>query len=125
MSEQSSFDQFAEQVMQRPLPKNPMGRIRVLAKELAEGAAAGYWPISIRMFRGVFIQSDDHQMLIRYVGERWGNQYPNLSLLVTNGYLGVDNSDLVVAKPAFDLLEEIDPASIFISYKRSESSAFA
>ena len=36
------------------------------------------------------------------------------------------NSDtLVITRQAFDLLDEAEPASIFISYKRSESSAFA
>jgi hypothetical protein len=52
-------------------------------------------------------------------------QYPNLTLLVSNGYLQADNNDLYLTRAAFDLLQEAEPASIFISYKRSESSAFA
>lgn len=125
MSDQNQFEQFMERDLQRPLPQNPMARVRTLAKELAEGAASAYWPTAIRTFRGVFVQSEDQQNLIRYISERWNNDYPNMSLLLNNGYLSVIENDLIIAKPAFDLLEEVEPASIFISYKRSESSAFA
>ena len=33
------FEAFMQRVMQRPLPNNPMARIRTLAKELAEGVS--------------------------------------------------------------------------------------
>ncbi len=63
MSEATQFDTFLKRVSQRPLPQNPMTRIRFLAKELAEGAAVGLWGISFRMFRGQLVTSEDQQDL--------------------------------------------------------------
>ncbi len=127
MSELSPLDSFMHRVAQRPLPQNPMTRIRTLAKELAEGAAIGLWDISFRMFRGVLVTSEDQQGLIRYLNERWDNASPNFGLLMGNGYLHYEtsNNDFYITKAAFDLIDETEPENVFISYKRSESSAFA
>lgn len=127
MSEVNPLNTFMQRVSQRPLPQNPMTRIRTLAKELAEGAAIGLWDISFRMFRGVLVTSEDQQGLIRYLNERWDNASPNFGLLMGNGYLHYEtsNNDFYITKAAFDLIDETEPENVFISYKRSESSAFA
>jgi hypothetical protein len=119
-------EQFIERLTQRPLPSNPMARVRTLAKELAEGAAAGHWRMYLYTFRGEL--TGDQEYILTYLEKRWKNNNPGLDLLIGNQYLQQysPNSDTyVISREAFDLLDEVEPASIFISYKRSESSAFA
>ncbi len=70
-----------------------------------------------------------------YFKHRWAapifDQFPEYSVLFTRGYLTptkdlydrVDGVQLLA--PAFELLDETEPANVFISYKRSESSALA
>jgi len=120
------IEQFIERLTQRPLPSNPMARVRTLAKELAEGAAAGHWNMYLYTFRGAL--TTDQEAILTYFSKRWNEKQPGLDLLIGNQYLQhySPNSDtLVITRQAFDLLDEAEPASIFISYKRSESSAFA
>jgi hypothetical protein len=149
----AKFQLFIDRVTQRALPQNAMARVRTLAKELAEGAAEGHWGTSISQFRGMI--NDRRvliYLMMRWVGakttdaeqlsrldERARNDdiqaladaifdsgsAPLLSLLMNNGYLTFDQSNYVVQKPAFDLLEDNEPANIFISYRRRDSSAFA
>lgn len=123
MTDEERFQAWLTKVCARELPQNPMARIRTVAKELAEGAAENHWGISIRVFRGAIVESEER--VVQYLTQRWEMNYPNLTLLVSNGYLQADNNDLYLTRAAFDLLQEAEPASIFISYKRSESSAFA
>lgn len=112
---------FVARLRETALPNNPMGRVRTLAKELAEGAVEGMWGADIRTFRGSI--TDENVQF--YLGHRWDGQFPNLLLLVTNGYLQSDTNTIYLTKAAFDLLDEAEPSSIFISYRRSDSSAFA
>jgi hypothetical protein len=127
MSETTPFETFMQRTVQRPLPQNPMTRIRILAKELAEGAAVGLWGISFRMFRGQLVTSEDQQDLLTYLNDRWNKAWPHFGLLISNGYLKFDagENDVYLTKAAFDLIDESEPANVFISYKRSDSSAFA
>jgi hypothetical protein len=126
MTEPTGFDQWLHRVCERPLPTNPMAQIRALAKELAEGAALRYWDVQLYLFRGVLTQSASQQMLLTYLKRRWNDEYPSLGLLIRNQYLFAHTNDtLDISEKAFNLLEEAEPANIFISYKRSESSAFA
>jgi hypothetical protein len=122
------LEQFIARVKSRPLSNNPMTRVRTLAKELAEGAVEGVWGLSISSFRGVVNEAP----VLTYLDERWSDSAPNLGLLVSNGYLSLNTNPqnssqatLNIGKSAFDLLEENEPSSIFISYRRDDSSAFA
>jgi len=120
------YEQFLERILERPLPQNPMQRVRTLAKELAEGAAVGHWSMYLYTFRGALMGDQDH--LLAYMTKRWNDNFPGFDLLMGNQYLQPysPNSDtLVLTREAFELLDEAEPASIFVSYKRSESSAFA
>lgn len=126
MSDQTKFEQFMQTVLQRPLPQNPMARVRTLAKELAEGATQGVWGVEISTFRG----SPNEAPVQVYFKQRWEDKSPHIGILVSNGYLTYNptssqQGDWIITKAAFDLIEEVEQASIFISYKRSESSAFA
>lgn len=122
------LDQFIIRTQNRPLSNSSMTRIRVLAKELAEGAIEEVWGASIPTFRGGI----NDPAVLTYLTQRWGDSPPNLDLLIHNGYLLFDakrqdssQAMLHITKAAFDLLEEVEPSSIFISYRREDSSAFA
>jgi hypothetical protein len=128
-----TLDEFITKVTQRPLPQNPMARIRTLAKELAEGAVEEIWDVSISTYPEYNNEDGQHQTkynlrddnIKTYVHKRWNDEIPALRLLVSNNYLHQNKSNFRILQPAYDLLDETAPSTIFISYKRSESSAFA
>ncbi len=136
----TALDEFLQSVSQRPLPRNPVARIRTLAKELAEGAAAELWAVQFftQGFPGLPGHEDDTlylpqpEFIRQYLYQRWGSYgaFPDLSLLERMGYLTLLGGDRFsntysLTQAAFALVETVEPSTIFISYKRSESSAFA
>lgn len=153
---QDKFEQFMQNVMQRPLPDHPMTRVQTMAKEMAEGAVERLWLPSLR-FTGAMhpsrlieevarrvdqnphlpLSSSTHIALglqeeegvkkfLKYVAFRWKLDYPDLELLAVNGYISMPSgTSFSILKPAFDLLTEAEPSTIFISYRRKDSSAFA
>lgn len=121
MSEMSKLEQFMAKVNARPLPQNPMTQVRTMAKELAEGAAAGLWGVGLYGFRGTITDPD----VLPYFEGRWQSGGPQIGLLVMNDYLRWDGNTAFITKASFDLIDEAQPTSIFISYRRKDSSAFA
>ncbi|HLV35948.1 MAG TPA: toll/interleukin-1 receptor domain-containing protein, partial [Spirillospora sp.] len=132
-----TLDEFISKVSQRPLPQSRIAQVRALAKEMAEGAVEGVWETTFSAWHkdreegavGNRFQPDPDN-LARYMEKRWQNDSPSLTLLVSNGYLNAEPHDrfrtyFTITRAAFDLIDEVEPAKIFISYKRSESSAFA
>lgn len=128
------LEEFIAKVSQKPLPNNPMARIRTLAKELAEGVVIGLWNTKIYFvstppdeYGGSNINYDEFSSaeLTNYLSQRWDNNQPKLQLLKTLDYIDWLTGGFEITKSAFSLLEEIEPSTIFISYKRSESSPFA
>lgn len=120
------LNQFMERVLQRPMAQSAMGRMRTLAKEMAEGASEELWGTVIyRAFRDEVYPTGDE--IGTYLEKRWGGKQPGAYLLISNGFLEqVGESALYgLTKAAFDLIEEVEPSRIFISYRRKESSAFA
>lgn len=116
------LDEFLERVSARDIPKHPMGRIRLLAQELAEGAYEGVWPLELYAFRGDVADGGINQ----YLKERWNEENPSFALLTIMKYMEWNGSNsYIITKQAFDLLGEAQPADVFISYRRKESSAFA
>jgi hypothetical protein len=128
-----TIESFLERVKQREMPINPLARIQVLARELAEGAASSLWAVTFDRFDIERGEKDDNSLhLAAYFDTRWTgiDNSPHLSLLARNGYLDAEeqgrfSSVYTITKAAFDLLHITDPSRIFISYKRTESSAFA
>lgn len=118
-----TLKEFITAVCQRPLPQNPMARIRTLAKELAEGTVVDVWDINIRTYRGKIMDTN----VQAYLKERWQDNAPHYSLLYRMNYLteGVTPNDLAPTPLAFALIEDTEPSTIFISYSRKESSPFA
>ena len=108
-----------------PLPKDPIQRIQRFAYVLAWGAINEKWDASLSYFRGELTDSGPRQ----YIQEVWGNQPPALGLMMALGYMIIareGNPILVqLTEKTFGLLNAPPPVSIFISYRRSVSSALA
>ena len=134
-----TIDDYIALVTARPKPTNPISRVKTFARELAEGASYELWGST---FSIVFPRQGneeeepkppvpDSANLKAYITARWGlGQHPGYDLLLRQEYTSVESSDwfrgyYALNKSAFDLLTEVEQATIFISYKRSESSAFA
>lgn len=134
--EDKKFDLFTERITQTPLPLDttPMARIQMFAREMAEGALHEFWDFFIEFGRTGSIKFnrlqhdksrfESHYFNI-YLYRRWNNKYPRLELVALNGYINLTDAGFEINKSSFDLRKEVEPANVFISYKRSESSAFA
>ncbi len=129
--------------LEDPVPDDPIQRVHAFARDLAYGALVSKWE-SVLYFRiGENEDFPGKDSISSYLGEKWKNEKPpRMSTLVSFGYatvipprppeLGQHRSPLDVGgakysltEKAFALLKQPAPASIFISYSRRESSAFA
>lgn len=117
------FEEWLEQVCQRPLPRNPMARVHTYVKELAEGSILQFWPVRLIAIEDGFRDTD----VEKYLDRRLNDGMLSVTLVESMGYIHhISNSAVYqLTQKAFALLDEAEPANIFISYKRSESSAFA
>lgn len=128
--------------MENPLkqtpPSDPMERIYTLARDLAYGAVNGNWSPRIHEdFLGVGMPTwintapvGDMSTIDTYLEEKWGEDHPILDVLVSFGYmdsLGKLESGArayVLTPKAFSLLQKpTAPPSVFVSYRRNQSSA--
>ncbi len=159
MADDKAFQDWLDHVMQYPLPRNKMARVRVLAKELAAGAIETLWGFEMISLYRDSIESEDaaryatpellarlkaedrgtvlvpvDDRLKRYFRERWGcpdfDNFTEFTVMIMRGYATLNQVSgaevwLNIGEPALDLLEKTDPSNVFISYKRSESSALA
>ena len=114
-----------------PLPTDPIQRIHRYAYDLAWGAINGLW--SAR-FAVVFYGSGGSEYsdgLYDYINDIWRKDEqnePSINLLESFGYLyKVPDAEYSyqLTEKAFALLDQAPPVSIFISYRRSVSSALA
>jgi hypothetical protein len=148
-----TFDEFIELVKQRPIPNNSIAKIRTFAKELAEGATLGFWSsiipiheayskndiidyeISLKVYLSIEIptiftekyrlEPIQLERILRYYDFKWSSTPVSFDLLRSNNFISINNGGMEITAEAFALLSDSDPSTIFISYKRSESSAFA
>ena len=124
----SDLDKFLEERRQIPIPSGDVARIKLLAKELALGIHRNLWTSTIWTelgdVPGGSIPLDEKA---EYLEKRWGDHHIRLELLRGHGYIHYNGlrKGHTLTKAAFDLLDETEPYNIFISYKRSESSALA
>ncbi len=120
----SELEKFLEERSKIPIPSGNVARVKLLAKELAMGVHQGLWTRSFSIIAGRHVVSEQK----RFFEKRWEVQdaYQMLEVLIGHGYAEIsDNSNRALTQAAFDLLDETEPYNVFISYKRSESSAFA
>lgn len=108
-----------EDPLRQPLPNDPLERIHRLARDLAYGAVHNMWNSQIITTNG---WADGVPRYLRV----WGGDHPNIYLLNSFAYVAKQGpGEYILTEKAFALLERpaVSP-SVFISYRRSESSAF-
>lgn len=125
------FQNWLDRVRQHPTPLNPKAAARIYAKELAEGAYKGFWETT-------FVRDDTRRrlkivspmfmanFLAEYQEERWQKQEPRIEILealqLVEKYA---TKNYKLSKAALELVDDLEPYSVFISYSRKQSSAFA
>ena len=123
----SDLDKFLEEREKIQIPDGDVARVRLLAKELARGVYKKLWKGTFFVNRGEYISRTE--LLYKYFEQRWeatDDVSHYLELLQGHGYIEkLNNSSYQLSNAAFELLREPEPYNIFISYKHSESSAFA
>ncbi len=142
-----NLDEFIDRTRQHPIPQSGIKRVRMLARDLAEGAAEEVWKTVIALrFQEVSSSNSDAEQtteritmllpenpdITRYLLAKWGgyDRFPHWHLLESNGFFTILNDgrfsvDYKLTQAAYELVEVLEASSIFISYKRSESSALA
>ncbi len=116
---------------EQPAPTEVLEKVRAFARDLAYGAATGLWHSQIR-WQQLFYRdiSNTSVVFAQYLGPKWGTDFPSEYLLLSFGYFkeyGIEAgySVYLLTDRAFQLLERPSRApDVFISYRRSESSAF-
>ncbi len=124
-----------------PRPQDSVAQVRAFARDLAYGALQGDWPAKFAMHYGDGRFGTDDWAVKNYLAQKWDSNPPNLYLLVSFGYLQDQRRDVqappnfkapmpaiwefLLTDQAFALLEQPTATSVFISYRRGESSAFA
>ncbi len=121
----SDLDKFLEERGKIPIPSGNVARTKLLAKELALGFDRNLWRHTFRADRGRDIPAPSD--LYRYFEERWKATDVRfyLELLQSHEYIVANVGLYEITPAALALINETEPYNIFISYKRSESSAFA
>lgn len=111
------------------IPSNPVGRVKAMVREIATGAMAGYWvPSFVVRWEVDHIEwrIDGFPLFNEYINAKWGEDLPNVNLLASAGYLENRlDTEYFLTPIAYGLIEETAQVPVFISYRNSESSAFA
>ncbi len=125
----SELEKFLEERSKIPIPSGDATWVKLLAKELAIGANRNLWsPRGILMFMagGARAMCDN---ATKYFEQRWrGNDLDHLLevLLAHEYFIKLEsNHPPKLTTNAFDLIEEVEPHDVFISYRRLDSSALA
>lgn len=127
----SDLDKFLEEREEITIPDGDVLWVKLLAKELVLGVYRKLWHSTISIMQsddigGEFVPVGD---LAEYLEKRWKDRHigHRLQLLQGHGYIHYNGSGkgYTLTKAAFDLIDEAEPYNVFISYKRSESSALA
>lgn len=129
---------MTDHVIYEPLPSKVSEYLERLARDLAYGVENGLWENS---FYIVYIPGWDcyfsgdswarSNEVIDYINQVWGEVKPPLKDMIQRKYLqpvqgiGDDITLFELTEKAFDLVKAVKPISIFISYRRVQSSAFA
>ena len=116
---------------EQQVPNDMLERVRDFARDLAYGAATGLWHSQIRWQQLLYPDISNISMVFaQYLGPKWKTDFPSEFLLLSFGYLKEYGNEAgysvyLLTDRAFELLERPSrPPDVFISYRRSESSAF-
>ncbi len=122
--------------IEQPAPTDPLDRIHALARDLAYGAITGQWSSKINLsWAGPeqyswISQEGSTAAIDDYLEKKWNNDHPSANVLMSFGYFSLlaerDSGTTVylLTDKAFALLQKpTAPPSVFISYRRSQSSA--
>lgn len=118
--------------LEQPAPDDPIARVHTLAYDLAWGVAHGLWGTGLEAVwseGAPFIKTVAPSSIFDESGrnllvDKWGDNRPGVDMMFSFGY--VIDSPFALSPKALGLLEKpAIPPKIFISYKQSESSAFA
>lgn len=126
--------------LEQPAPDDPIARVHEFARDLAWGVAHGKWGTGFGVsptvggdwWTSLSLNIDDSHFN-DYLRDKWNEAPPGSDLMQSLGYIQTDlerssqgRSAFLLTQKAFALLEKpASPPKIFISYKQSESSAFA
>ena len=125
----SELDKFLEERSKIPIPSGDAAWIKMLAKELAIGANRNLWsPRKILDYsRGGAAAIDANSNI--YFERRWHDHNLGhlLEILLGQQYLFQESNRHFpeLTTKAYDLVDEVEPYNIFISYRRLDSSALA
>jgi|GEM_PF-6887371 len=109
-----TIEEFIEKCQKHPIPQNPMARLKLQARELAEGATLKLWSIELEVNSPGW-KTKIHPFLIQRYSEFDHNvEFP---LLRANGYIsniGPGSYRHLIDQKAFLLLEDVQEATVFI-----------
>jgi hypothetical protein len=142
VTEQERFEAWFERTCQSPIPNNPLAKYRTIAKELADGILTTILPKEIfvmRFEKGPVSRKEEvfriqPKFVTEYLKRRWGSKELDWDLLRSVGYIESHESsennlqrqvNYSLTERAYLLLDDQETTSVFISYRRAESSAFA
>lgn len=130
----SNLDKFLEERNRIEIPNNEVEWVNMLARELALGVHRGIWELefeTVTMSEGALgIYHPKTKMLANlnlFSKKRWGitDWSTPIQRLLGMEYIAVNGINFTITRAAFDLLNVTENYNVFISYKRSESSALA
>jgi hypothetical protein len=121
-----------ENPLAEPVPIDVFQRVQAFARDLAYGVSQGFWHSKLywNSLHNPEI-SNTSKLYAHHLGPKWENQIPSDYLLLSFGYLTLFSTEggspvYLLTEKTFSLLERPSrPPDIFISYRRSESSALA
>ena len=129
-----------ENPLELPAPDDPIERVHTFARDLAYGAVNDLWssivivaPTNKRESWNSDIQRFGGQRdpFLEYIEEKWAERFPRASLMMSFEYLDIydaqkNHTKYYVTQKAFTLLEQpVTSPTIFVSYKRDQSSALS
>ena len=123
------LEKFLEERSKFSIPSGDVAWVKLLAKELALGVHRNLWaPMRIV---GLYMGGADAETKnsIAYFNQRWKEHDLThmVDVLVGNDYMESTGSQtgLRLTPKAYELIDEVEPYNIFISYRRLDSSALA
>lgn len=126
-----------EDLLKIEVPQDSFAAVKSFTRILARGALEDWWDSEFYYVEHIDGQSiypnDEHRDLVDYalVYPQWREHLPRFSVFLSLGYFesipktAKSNQCYILTPKAFALLDEPPAASIFISYRRDESSVFA